>query len=150
MKNVSISRAEASRLNGARSRGPIGAAGKRRSAMNAKKHGLRAKEAGWLSSQRERAAMERDVLAELGSDDPTEIALWRRVAWAMAESRAVERLEPDILAAAGLLGPRPGKDGVPSLDSYLDTAARVSDLYFEALEGLSAWQEARRQAPAKP
>jgi hypothetical protein len=101
--SVSNARAEASRRNGARSRGPKTAEGKASSARNALKHGLRAQKHVVLPEEdaAEFKAIEAALIEELGPVGPLRIALARGVAvaaWRLAR--------PDRWAAGTGLGPR--------------------------------------------
>ena len=79
---VSHARAEASRRNGAQSRGPKTAEGKARSAQNALKHGLRAEKHVVLPEEDadEFAALEAAMVEELAPVGALQTVLARRVA----------------------------------------------------------------------
>jgi hypothetical protein len=100
---LSPARAEASRRNGAKSKGPKTAKGKARSAQNALKHGLRAEKFVVVGDEdpQEFAAFEAAMLDSLAPEDPLQDFLAGRVV------RAAWRLErADHLAAGTGLGPR--------------------------------------------
>ena len=87
---VSSARAEASRKNGARSRGPRTAEGKARSAQNALKHGLRAQKYVVLPDEdaAEFAALETALIEELAPQGALQGVLARRVARGRLAARA--------------------------------------------------------------
>jgi hypothetical protein len=93
-------RAEASRRNGARSRGPRSAAGKARSAQSALKHGLRARRVLLIADEdtAEFGAFAAALQAELAPVGALQEALAARIIAATWRARRADRLE------AGLLG----------------------------------------------
>ena len=94
----STARAEASRRNGARSRGPVSAAGKARSSRNALRHGLRARSV--LLARRERRRVRRFAGAlrvELAPAGVLQPELAARVAAAAWRARRADRLEAALL-----------------------------------------------------
>ena len=100
---ISSARADASRRNGARSRGPTTAEGKARSAHNALKHGMRAQKYLVLPDEdaAEFADLQTALVAELAPVGALQVVLARRVAiaaWRLARA--------DRLAAGTGLGPR--------------------------------------------
>jgi hypothetical protein len=97
---LSSTRAEASRRNGAKSRGPKTAKGKARAAQNALKHGLRAQKCVVLPGERPSAfaAFEAALLDELAPQGALQSVLAQRVvaaSWRLARS---ERLEAELFA----------------------------------------------------
>jgi hypothetical protein len=100
---VSNTRAEASRRNGAKSRGPKSPEGKARSAQNALKHGLRAQKYVVLPEEdaAEFSELQAAMIAELAPVGALQTVLARRVA--VAEWRLARA---DRLAAGTGLGPR--------------------------------------------
>jgi hypothetical protein len=90
--------AAASRRNGARSRGPVSAAGKARSAQNATRHGLRAQSL-LLSdeSAHEFAALAGALRAELAPRGALQSELALRVAAAAWRARRADRVEAAVL-----------------------------------------------------
>jgi hypothetical protein len=91
-------RAEASRRNGAKSKGPKTPEGKARSAQNALKHGLRAQKHMVLpgESATEFAALEAALLEELAPEGALQTVLARRVVAAAWRLERAERLEADL------------------------------------------------------
>jgi hypothetical protein len=98
MTTTSAARAAASRRNGARSRGPVSAAGKARSARNATRHGLRAQSL-LLSdeSAREFADLAGAQRAELAPQGVLQTELALRVAAAAWRARRADRVEAALL-----------------------------------------------------
>ena len=93
-------RAEASRRNGAKSKGPKTSEGKARSAQNALKHGLRAQKHLVLpgESAAEFAALEAALIEELAPEGALQTALARRVVAATWRLERAERIEAEIFA----------------------------------------------------
>jgi len=144
----SNARAEASRRNGARSRGPKTEAGKARSARNAIRHGLRA---GRFLVVPEEDALEFDgletvLLEELAPANALQAVLTRRVvsaAWRLARA---DRIEAEVLAEQrhrdGGLGLAVIRDGngaraFPTLPRYRGAALAE---FMRALKTLRALQ----------
>jgi hypothetical protein len=98
--SVSNARAEASRKNGAKSRGPRTPEGKARSARNALKHGLRAEKYFVLADEdrSEFAALEAALEDELVPEGALQRFLARRVACAAWRLMRAERLEVELFA----------------------------------------------------
>jgi hypothetical protein len=98
MSTASTARAAASRRNGARSRGPVSAAGKARAARNATRHGLRAQSV-LLSdeSAHEFAALAGALRAELAPQGVLQTELALRVAAAAWRARRADRVEAAVL-----------------------------------------------------
>src|SRR3954462_7285596 len=93
---------EASRRNGARSRGPITAEGKARASRNALKHGLAALHHLVLEDEApaELEGLTERLLEELGAESELEARLVRRIAIAFWKGERAERLEVALFAAA--------------------------------------------------
>jgi hypothetical protein len=95
---LSPARAEASRRNGAMSRGPNTPEGKARSSQNALKHGLRAQKHVVLpgESAAEFAALEAALMEELAPDGALQSVLAQRVVAAAWRLDRAERLEVEL------------------------------------------------------
>jgi hypothetical protein len=93
-------RAAASRINGARSRGPKSPEGKARSAQNALKHGLRAQKFVVVGdeSAREFAALEAALVDELAPEGTLQGLLAGRIARAAWRLERAERIEAELFA----------------------------------------------------
>jgi hypothetical protein len=105
--SVSSARAEASRKNGARSRGPKTAEGKARSAQNALKHGLRAQKHVVLPDEDggEFRALEAALIEELSPVGALQAVLAQRIAVAAWRLMRADRIEAEVL------GHQRGRDG---------------------------------------
>jgi hypothetical protein len=99
-------RAEASRRNGAKSRGPKTPEGKARSAQNALKHGFRAQKYVVLPDEDAAAfqALEAALMEELAPEGALQTALARRVVAATWRLERAERLEAELFAEEKLPG----------------------------------------------
>ncbi len=97
---LSSARAEASRRNGAKSRGPTTPEGKARSAQNALKHGLRAQKYVVLPDEDAAAfdALETALMEELAPEGALQTVLARRVVAASWRLERAERLEAELFA----------------------------------------------------
>jgi hypothetical protein len=97
---LSSARAEASRKNGAKSRGPKTAEGKARSARNALKHGLRAQRYVVLGDEdlAEFDALEAALTAELAPQSALQAVLVRRIVAATWRLERAERIEGELFA----------------------------------------------------
>jgi hypothetical protein len=95
---LSSARAEASRKNGARSKGPKTPEGKARSSQNALQHGLRAQKHMLLpgESAAEYQRLEAALLEELAPEGALQTVLARRVVAAAWRLERVERIEGDL------------------------------------------------------
>jgi hypothetical protein len=166
-------RAEASRRNGAKSKGPKTHEGKARSAQNALKHGLRAQKHIVLPGERatEFAALEAALLEELAPEGALQTVLARRVVAAAWRLERAEHLEADLftwnqLDGAGRnLGLALTRDcnGARSFDTLLRYRGGTLAELWRALRTLNALQaeqaaqvasgivpEARAPAPGRP
>jgi hypothetical protein len=93
-------RAEASRRNGAKSKGPKTAEGKARSARNALKHGLRAEKFVVLGDEDLAAfdALQAALMAELAPQGALQAVLARRIVAATWRLERAERMEAELFA----------------------------------------------------
>jgi hypothetical protein len=100
LADLTPARAAASRRNGARSRGPKTPEGKARSALNALKHGLRARYCVVLGDEDLQAfhALEDALLAELAPQGALQSVLARRIVAASWRLERTERIEAELLA----------------------------------------------------
>ncbi len=141
----SAAQIEASRRNGARSRGPVSRAGKARAAQNARRHGLTSRTVV-LATPEERAAHEalaRSVTERYRPQGALEehwvarmiAALWRQTRLEIVESRLLEAL---------IAGEEPV--GLPSLATLSRYRARIARDLAEARRELESLQEQRREA----
>jgi hypothetical protein len=98
--SVSNARAEASRRNGAKSRGPKTSEGRARSAQNALKHGLCALKYVVLpdESAAEFHALQEALMAELAPVGALQLVLARRVAVAAWRLARADRMETELFA----------------------------------------------------
>jgi hypothetical protein len=151
---VSNARAEASRRNGAESRGPKTAAGKARSAQNALKHGLRAQKYVVLPEEdaTEFADLEASLIEELAPVGALQTVLARRVAVAAWRLARADRIEVELFAerrfANGSLGNAVIRDGngTRSFETLLRYRGAAMAEFWRALRTLKALQA--EQAPA--
>jgi hypothetical protein len=152
---VSSARAEASRRNGAKSRGPKTEEGKARSAQNALKHGLSAQKYLVLPEEdaAEFAALEAALLEELTPVGTLQTLLARRVAVAAWRLERADRLEAEVLefrsyegANAGLALIRDG-NATRSFETLLRYRGAAMAEFWRALKTLKALQaEPAREA----
>jgi hypothetical protein len=145
---VSSARAEASRRNGAKSRGPTTPEGKARSAQNALRHGLRAEKHMVLPDEdgAEFAALEAAMVEELAPVGALQIVLARRVAVAAWRLARADRIEADLFAerSYGAAGPglaliRDG-NGTRSFETLLRYRGAAMGEFWRALRTLKALQ----------
>jgi hypothetical protein len=152
---LSPARAEASRRNGARSRGPKTAEGKARAAQNALKHGFRAQAHIVLPSEdaAEFAALEAALMEELAPDGALQAALAQRVVSAVWRLGRAERLEAELFAENQLAGRSLGLalirdgNGARSFDTLLRYRGTATAELWRALRTLKALQAEQAEAP---
>jgi len=156
---LSPARAEASRRNGAQSRGPKTIEGKARSAKNALKHGLRAQKCIVLPGEDAAAfeAFEAVLLEDLAPHGALQAVLARRVIAAAWRLERAERLEVELFAENRLAGWSLGHalirdgNGARSFEillRYRGTATAELWRALRTLRALQAEQAARAEAAA--
>jgi hypothetical protein len=96
-------RAEASRRNGAKSRGPITAAGKARSSRNALKHGLRAQRHVLLDDEsgRQFEALAQALVRDLAPVGALQTVLTKRMVAAAWRLERADRIEAELFERNG-------------------------------------------------
>jgi hypothetical protein len=145
---LSNARAEASRRNGAKSRGPKTLEGKARSAQNALKHGLRAQKYVVLPEEdaTEFAELEAAMIEELAPVGALQTVLARRVAVAAWRLARADRIEVELFAerrfANGSLGNAVIRDGngTRSFETLLRYRGAAMAEFWRALRTLKALQ----------
>jgi hypothetical protein len=144
---LSNARAEASRRNGVRSRGPKTAEGKARSAQNALKHGMRAQKHLVLPDEdgAEFADFEAAIIAERAPVGALQTMLARRVAvaaWRLAGRTASRRSCSRSAGPSGGLGLAPIRDGngARSFETLLRYRGAAMAEFWRALKTLKALQ----------
>jgi hypothetical protein len=145
---VSNARAEASRRNGAKSRGPKSVEGKARAAQNALKHGLRAQKFVVLPDEdaAEFAALEATMMAELAPVGALQAVLARQVAVAAWRLARADRLEAELFAerrwdgaGVGVALIRDG-NGTRSFETVMRYRGAAMAEFWRALRTLKALQ----------
>jgi hypothetical protein len=153
---MSSVRAEASRRNGAKSRGPNTPAGKTRSSQNALKHGLRAARHVVLPNEdgAEFAALEAAMIEELAPVGALQTALARRVAIAAWRLARADRLEVELFAERSYSNAGPGLalirdgNGTRSFETLLRYRSAAMAEFWRALRTLKALQAEQAAEPA--
>lgn len=129
-----LTRAESARINGAKSRGPVSAEGKSRSAQNGLRHGLTASRFVLLPNEDVQGyrALHRSVFRQLRPADATEASIANRVVRCIWLQRRVERIEQDseLLSRYG--------------QRIYRYEASLRRQYCKALEDLAAHRQKRR------
>ena len=159
---LSPARAEASRKNGAKSRGPKTPEGKARSAQNALRHGLRAEKFVVVGDEdpQEFAALEAALVEDLAPEGALQTLLAGRIARAAWRLERAERIEAQLFAREmdGLFGDgdlglaliRDG-NGARAFDVLLRYRGAAQAELFRTLRTLKALQaEAAQQATHEP
>ena len=158
---VSHARAEASRRNGAKSRGPKTPEGKSRASRNALRHGLRAAKHLVLPAEDPAAfaALEAALLEELAPEGALQAVLARQIVSAAWRLARVDRMEAELLIfrdrGEGDLGLAATRDAntaraLPTLVRYRAAAHAELLRSLRALEALQAEQAKRAHAAAEP
>jgi hypothetical protein len=137
---------EASRENGAKSRGPKTPEGKARSAQNALKHGMRAQKYVVLPEEdgAEFAGLEAALIAELAPTGALQMVLARRIAIAAWRLARADRIEAELFAecrfADGGLGLALIRDGnsTRSFETLLRYRGAAMAEFWRALRTLKA------------
>ena len=159
---VSHAPAEASRRNGARSRGPKTPEGKARASQNALKHGLRAAKHVVLPAEDPAAfaALEAALLEDLAPEGAIQTVLARQIVSAVWRLARVDRMEVELLVfrdrAENDLGLAATRDGntaraLPTLVRYRAAAHAEFARSLRTLKALQAEQAKTGTAPeARP
>jgi hypothetical protein len=156
---ASNARAEASRKNGAKSRGPRTPDGKARASKNALKHGLRAQKHVVLPQEdaAEFAQFQAALLEELAPVGVVQTVLARRIviaAWRLARA---DRMEAELLEFRSYEGANPGlaliRDGngtrsIETLVRYRNAAMAEFTRAVRTLQALQAGDGERNARPA--
>jgi hypothetical protein len=154
---VSTARAEASRRNGAKSRGPSSPEGKARAAQNALKHGLRAQKHVVLPDEDagEFRALAAALIQELAPAGALQSVLAQRVAVAAWRLARADRIETELLVLRGdrdlglvLTRDGHGARAFPTLLRYRGTALAEFMRCLRALKALQAEKAAAIEIPA--
>jgi hypothetical protein len=154
---MSNARAEASRRNGARSRGPKTAEGKARAAQNALKHGMRALKYVVLPDESavEFVALQRALFEELAPEGALQLVLARRVAIAAWRLARADRLEAEVLESRSYDGANPGValirdgNGTRSVETLLRYRGAAMAEFMRALRTLKELQAEQAAAGAE-
>jgi hypothetical protein len=150
-------RALASRINGAKSRGPRTAAGKARSARNALKHGLCARKIAVFPNEDATAffALETALVAELAPVGVLQTVLAQRVVSAAWRLMRADRLEAEVLEERRLEGSGLGLalirdgNGTRSVETVVRYRAAALAELMRCLRTLEALQAEAPAAPAR-
>ncbi len=147
-------RAEASRRNGAKSKGPTTAGGKARASKNALKHGLCATSTILLNGEDETAfeMLTRGLKADLQPNGPLESLLASRLAIAAWRMSRADRIEADLLASSSnsqslTMGEKVTRDrhGPQAIDCLLRYRGSTQTEFWRALAALRAIQSQKAE-----
>jgi hypothetical protein len=151
-------RAEASRKNGTKSKGPVTADGKARASRNALKHGLRAASTVLLDGEDEAEfdVLDQGLKADLQPSGPLETLLTSRLAIAAWRMSRADRIEADLLAPtngnrAANLGEKITRDrhGPQAIDCLIRYRGSTQSEFWRALAALRAIQSQKAEAILK-
>ena len=153
---VSKARAEASRRNGAKSRGPKTLEGKARSSRNALKHGLRAHKHIVLPQEdaAEFAEFHAALMKDLAPVGALQTVLARRIAIAAWRLARADRLEAEVLDERGYDNASPGLalirdgNGTRSMETLLRYRGAAMAEFTRSLRALQALQGQNRDTGA--
>jgi hypothetical protein len=149
---------EASRRNGARSRGPVTAAGKTRSGRNGTRHGLRGGPFALLPGEDrdEFATLHAAVTSDWGPRDAYERRWVMELVTSMWRQDRLRGLELAVLTAAEQESP-PSDETVRKLGTFARYGARIDKDMATALQALralrkrpDAWLDERRDGTCEP
>jgi hypothetical protein len=152
---IGNARAEASRKNGAKSRGPKTEVGKARSAQNALKHGMRAEKHVVLPEEdaAEFADLEAALIAELAPVGALQAMLARRIAVAVWRLARADRIEVELFEERHLPGGGLGLalirdgNGTRSFETLLRYRGAAMAEFWRALRTLKALQAEQAATP---
>ena len=151
-------RAEASRKNGAKSKGPVTAGGKARASKNALKHGLRAASTVLLDGEDETEfeVLDQGLKTDLQPSGPLETLLTSRLAIAAWRMSRADRIEADLLAPSNggrssSLGEKITRDrhGPQAIDCLIRYRGSTQSEFWRALAALRAIQSQKAEAILK-
>jgi hypothetical protein len=149
-----LTRAEAARLNGARSRGPVTEDGKRRAAQNALKHGLSAETHCVLETEDPAAfrALRDRLVAHHRPNDPDRVHLVERLASVMWRQRRLDRLEAAIFDEdTYTIGPQVKLHvDIPSYEALQRACVRLNRELFQLLKALRESRPEDDEVPDPP
>ncbi len=152
---TSSKRAEASRNNGRKSKGPVTAVGKARASGNALKHGLCAKATILLEGEDMAAfeTLDQGLKAELQPEGPLETLLASRLAIAAWRMDRADRIEADLFSTssagrAATLGEKITRDrhGPQAIDCLIRYRGTTQAEFWRALAALRGIQNQRDEA----
>lgn len=145
-------RAEASRRNGRKSKGPATTTGKERASRNALKHGLRAKATVLLEGEDGEAfqTLDQGLKADLQPSGPLETLLTSRLAMAAWRMDRADRIEADLLtsthgAQPSSLGEKVKRDrhGPQAIDCLIRYRGTTQAEFWRTLAALRSIQNQR-------
>ena len=145
-------RAEASRRNGRKSKGPITGSGKERASKNALKHGLCAKDTILLDEEDRDAfqALDEGLKTDLQPNGPLEALLASRLAIAAWRMDRADRIEADLLAQTKAAQPsnlgekiRRDRHGPQAIDCLIRYRGTTQAEFWRTLAALRSIQNQR-------